>query len=263
MINPMLTVAIQAAKKAGKIVLDGIDHLNQMEIIGKNSNEFVTQIDKVSEETIIAELQNAYPSHAFLAEESGHISGIAGDQYCWIIDPLDGTRNYMQGYSPFSISIALMKDRELLLGVIFDPTRDEVFTAVKEQGAYLNGHRIHVSPSDDLKTALIGTGFPLEKNAVNMDNYLREFSNIFTHCTDVRRDGCSSLDLAYVACGRLNGFWEFGLRIWHVAAAALIIQEAGGIVTDFQDSDQYLNCGNIIAGNAVIHKMLLELVNKN
>ena len=260
MIDPMLDVAKEAACHAGKIILNGLNRIEQVDIVSKHSNEFVTQIDKISEESIIDHLQKAYPTHAILAEESGSIGGINNDPYCWIIDPLDGTRNFMQGYSPFSVSIALMKDKVLQLGVIFDPTRDEIFTAVREKGAYLNGHRIQVSDSTDMKTALIGTGFPLEKNDTNMENYLREFNNIFTHCTDVRRDGCSSLDLAYVACGRLNGFWESGLCIWHVAAAALLIQEAGGIVTDFQDGGQYLTCGNIVAGNPIMHQKLLAAI---
>lgn len=262
MINPMLNVATEAACEAGKIILKGLGHVDQMTITKKHSNEFVTQIDKISEETIIDRLQNAYPAHGILSEERGHISGENHDEYCWIIDPLDGTRNFMQGYSPFSVSIALLKDKVVQLGVIVDPTRQDIFTAIREQGAYLNGQRIHVSTQTEMKPALIGTGFPLEKNDPNMESYLKQFNNVFIHCTDIRRDGCSSLDLAYVACGRLDGFWESGLRTWHVAAAALMIQEAGGMVTDFQDSDHYLECGNIVAGNMQMHKALLTLINK-
>ena len=261
MINTMLDVAAQAARHAGKIIMDGLNKIEKIDIVSKHSNEFVTQIDRLSEESIIDQLQKAYPSHAILAEETGAIGPVDHDQHCWIIDPLDGTRNFMQGYFPFSVSIALMKNKVLQLGVIFDPTRDDLFTAVRGEGAYLNGHRIHVSESTEMKTALIGTGFPLEKNRANMENYVRQFNHIFPRCTDVRRDGCSSLDLAYVACGRLNGFWESGLRIWHVAAAALMIQEAGGMVTDFQDAEDYLSCGNIVAGNVKMHRQLLQLVN--
>ncbi|MCX7125668.1 MAG: inositol monophosphatase family protein [Gammaproteobacteria bacterium] len=264
MIHPMLTVAITATREASKTILSALTQVDKIEATSKNSNEFVTQVDRVSEEIIIDHIQKSFPQHSILAEESGHINNVENNnEYCWIIDPLDGTRNFMQGYPQFSITIALMRKNVIELGLVYDPFRNDLFTCARGQGAYLNDHRIHVSGAEKMDTALIGTGFPLEKKGNNIDNYLKEFKNVFTHCTDVRRDGSSSLDLAEVACGRLDGCWESNLRIWHMAAAALMIQEAGGIVSDFNDRDDYLQTGNIVAGNPKMHKKLISLINKS
>ncbi|MCX7120174.1 MAG: inositol monophosphatase family protein [Gammaproteobacteria bacterium] len=263
MMHPMLPVAIAAAREASKTILQALNQVDKIEVASKNSNEFVTQVDRISEEIIIDHIQKAYPGHSILAEESGHISSHENNhEYCWIIDPLDGTRNFMQGYPQFSITIALMRHNIIEFGLVYDPFRDDLFTSTRGQGAYLNDHRIYVSKAEKMDTALIGTGFPLEKKGNAVNNYLKEFKNVFTHCTDVRRDGSSSLDLAYVACGRLDGFWESNLRIWHMAAAALMIQEAGGIVSDFNDRDDYLKTGNIVAGNPKMHKELIVLINE-
>ncbi|OGT44540.1 MAG: inositol monophosphatase [Gammaproteobacteria bacterium RIFCSPHIGHO2_12_FULL_38_11] len=260
--HPMLPVAINAAREASKTILRALTQVDKIEVASKNSNEFVTQVDRISEEIIIDHIQKAYPDHGILAEESGRISNPKNNhEYYWVIDPLDGTRNFMQGYPQFSITIALMRNNITELGLVFDPFRNDLFTSARGQGAYLNDQRIHVSHAEKMDTALIGTGFPLEKSGNNINNYLNEFKNVFTHCTDVRRDGSSSLDLAYVACGRLDGFWESNLKIWHMAASALMIQEAGGIVSDFNDGDHYLQTGDIVAGNPKMHKALRHLIN--
>ncbi|OGT44539.1 MAG: inositol monophosphatase [Gammaproteobacteria bacterium RIFCSPHIGHO2_12_FULL_38_11] len=257
--HPMLNIAIQAARQASKIMLRALDQMDKIEITEKNPNDFVTQVDRVSEEIIIETIHKAYPHHAILAEESGHQNN-QNEEYCWVIDPLDGTRNFMQGYPQFSISIALIKKNVVELGLVYDPIRQELFTATRGQGAYLNSRRMRISPAQKMKDALIGTGFPrLDKK--NTKNYLKTFENVFMQCSDIRRAGSAALDLAYVACGRLDGFWESTLKIWDMAAASLMIKESGGIVSDFQGGETYLARGNIAAANPKILRELLPLIN--
>lgn len=258
MMHPMLNIAIQAARQASKIMLRGLDQMEKMQITEKAPNDFVTQVDCVSEEIIMEHILKAYPKHAVLAEESGHTNA-KNNEFCWIIDPLDGTRNFMQGYPQFSISIALLKRNVLELGLVYDPIRQDLFTATRGQGAYLNSRRMRISDTKKINTALIGTGFPCT-NKENIKQYLSVFENVFMHCGDIRRAGSAALDLAYVACGRLDGFWESNLKTWDVAAGSLMIKEAGGMVTDFQQGETYLECGNIVAGNPKVHKALLNLI---
>lgn len=258
MMHPMLNIAIQAARQASKIMLRALDQMDKIEITEKSSNDFVTQVDRVSEEIIIQHIQKAYPHHAILAEESGHLT-TKDDEYCWVIDPLDGTRNFMQGYPQFSISIALLKRNVVELGLVYDPIRQELFTATRGQGAYFNSRRMRISANKKLSSTLIGTGFPY-KNKDSIKTYLNTFEKVFTHCGDIRRAGSAALDLAYVACGRLDGFWESNLQIWDIAAGSLMIKESGGIVTDLQNGDTYLTTGNILAGNPRAHKELLVLM---
>lgn len=258
MMHPMLNIAVNAARQASKLILRYVDQMDKITISQKSLNDYVTQVDKLSEETIIAEIQKAYPKHSILAEESGDTN--AGSDFVWIIDPIDGTRNFMHGFPQFAISIALMKKNSIELGLVYDPIRQELFTATRGQGAYLNSRRIRVSDTKKMPGALIGTGFPFrDKNKNDLKKYLEKLEAVFLACGDIRRAGSAALDLAYVACGRLDGYWESDLKIWDVAAAGLMVKEAGGTITDFQGNDEYLK-GNIVAGNLKIHKELIALV---
>ena len=255
--HPMLNIAIQAARNAAKIIVRYVDRLDSIEVNEKNRNDFVTQVDHLSEQEIIATLQKSYPSHAFLAEESGKITG--NEDFIWIIDPLDGTTNFIHGFPQFAISIALQQRGKLEVAVVYDPLRQELFTAARGEGAQLNHRKIRVSACKKLSDALIGTGFPFKKSDY-FPLYLRTFEAVFPQTAGVRRAGAAALDLAYVAAGRLDGFWEMALKEWDMAAGILLIQEAGGLVGDFQDKDNYLENGNVIAGNPKIYKYLLEIV---
>lgn len=257
MMHPMLNIAIQAARQSSRMIMRYLDQMDKIEVTEKSENDFVTQLDTMSEEIIINEIQKAYPRHAILSEECGR--GKNDHEYCWIIDPIDGTRNVMHGYPQFSISIALTKKNVVELGLVYDPIRQEFFTATRGQGAYLNNRRIRISDTRKISQALIGTGFPF-RNKENIPNYVRTFERVLKECGDIRRAGSAALDLAYVACGRLDGFWESNLQIWDIAAGSLLIKEAGGIVTDLQQRDNYLETGHILAGNLKIHKELATLI---
>ena len=258
MMHPMLNIAVQAARQASRIILRFMEQMDKVEITEKTINDFVTQVDILSEEMIISHIKKAYPDHAILSEEMGYKKGF-NEEYCWVIDPLDGTRNFMHGYPQFSISIAILKNNVPELGLIYDPIRQELFTATRGQGAYVNSRRMRISAAKRMGQTLIGTGFPF-CNKENIKNYLTAFENVFSKCGDIRRAGSAALDLAYVAAGRLDGFWESNLHSWDMAAGALMIKEAGGIVTDFQGGETYLESGKIVAGNAKIHKELIQLI---
>lgn len=253
----MLNIAIRAARSAGNIILRHVDSCHEISADTKGMNDFVTEIDRAAEQSIIDILLKAYPNHAVLAEESGQ----HGDnEYLWIIDPLDGTTNFMHGFPQFAISIALMHKQKLLAGVVFDPLKDELFTAVDGQGAYLNDRRIRVSRHKKLEGALLGTGFPF-KEQNRLDEYIKTFIALFSKTAGIRRAGAASLDLAYVACGRLDGFWEFGLKPWDMAAGVLLINEAGGIVSDLDGSEFDLFKGDIAAGNPACQEALIKNIN--
>lgn len=258
MMHPMLNIAIQAARQSSRIIFRFLDQMDKVEISEKAQNDFVTQVDRMSEETIITQIKKSYPDHAILAEESGHQKGFNED-YCWVIDPIDGTRNFMHGVPHFAISIAVMKKGAVELGLVYDPIRQELFTATRGQGAYLNNRRMRISPAKKFEQTLIGTGFPY-KNKEGIHTYLKTFQTVFANCGDIRRAGSATLDLAYVACGRLDGFWESGLQLWDVAAGALMIKESGGMVTDFKNGEDYLEGGTIVAGNPKVHKELLQII---
>ena len=257
MMHPMLNIAIQAARQASRVIVRFMDQMDRVDITQKSTNDFVTEVDKKSEEIIINEIQKNYPNHAILAEESGRSKST--DEFCWIIDPLDGTRNFMHGFPHFAISIAVMKKNQLEIGLVYDPITQELFTATRGQGAYLNSRRMRVSGVKKMEMALIGTGFPF-KNKDDTKNYLNTFEKVFLNCGDIRRTGSAALDLAYIAAGRLDGFWEAGLQTWDIAAGALMIKEAGGSVTDFAGGETYLEHGNIVAGNTKVHKELLQMI---
>ena len=226
----MLNFAIQTAREAGAILIDKMGRA--LQVSNKGAIDLVTEADVASEKLIIERIKSHYPRHAILAEEAGRVESIGGSsEWKWIIDPLDGTTNYAHGYPCFCVSIALAREDVIEVATIYDPTRDEMFAAERGQGATLNGRRMRVSNVDDLNAAMLCTGFPY--NVRERPNFEREFANFTMAAQAVRRDGSAAIDLAYVACGRFDGFWEDGLNPWDVAAGVLLIKEAGGLVTDF------------------------------
>jgi myo-inositol-1(or 4)-monophosphatase len=255
--HPTLTIAKRAALAAGKILLRHFERLDRLSISSKQRNDFVSDADLESEREIISIVQRIFPDHAILAEESGAQGGDANSE--WIIDPLDGTTNFVHGLPHFSVSIAFRSRNRLEAAVVYDPIRQELFTASRGDGAHLNDRRIRVNPVISLDTALLGTGFPL-RDRRHLPAYLNMFNGLLTQCAEMRRAGSAALDLAYVASGRLDGFWEIGLSPWDVAAGTLLVQEAGGLVSDFAGGYEFLKTGNIVAGNAKIFKALLQSI---
>jgi myo-inositol-1(or 4)-monophosphatase len=256
--HPILNIAVRAARRAGSIInraaLGG-----GLEIRSKRTNDFVTQVDKAAEDAIIAVVRAAYPDHGFLAEESGE-SG-AGAETVWIIDPLDGTTNFIHGFPQYAVSIAVQHRGVLTHAVVYDPVRNELFTTTKGSGAFLNDRRLRVSKCAKLGAALVGTGFPF-KELERMDRYLKQLRRIMSTSSGVRRAGAAALDLAYVACGRLDAFWELGLSPWDMAAGALLVQESGGLVGDLQGEQTWLSSGDIIAGTPKVFPALVDLLKK-
>jgi len=254
-----LETAAEAAQRAGEFISFNRDKLSAADIGLKGAFDFVTRVDKESEKLIIDFIRKKFPRHHFLAEESVH--EIETDDYRWIIDPLDGTTNYIHGFPLSAVSIALQYKREIIVGAILDPFRKELFTAIKGGGAFLDGRRITVSNAFAMGNALIATGFPFKRKEL-IDHYLKLFKSIFLEVSDLRRAGSAALDLAYLACGRFDGFFEVGLSPWDCAAASLMIKEAGGIITNFGGGDDFLSTGNIVAGNAFTHSVMLKKVKK-
>ena len=254
--HPMLNIAIRAARRAGELIVRSLEQRQDLHIDTKGKNDFVSEVDRQAEAAIIEILHKAYPNHAILAEESGAKN--YGNSYRWIIDPLDGTTNFLHGNPQFSVSIALKYKNDLEQAVIYDPLRGELFTASRGQSALLNGRRVRVS-NNTLNNALLGTGFPY-RMPHHLDTYLATFKALFPLVSGMRRAGSAALDLAYVASGRLDGFWEIGLKEWDIAAGTLIVQEAGGLVSDFSGGNDYFNTGNIIVGNPKVHKGILQTI---
>ena len=250
----MLTTAVKAARRAGAIINRAARDVEMLLVTRKRHNDFVTDVDKSAEQAIIEVLQKSYPDHAILAEESG--SKGASD-YLWIIDPLDGTTNFIHGFPQYAVSIGLQHKGLLTQAVVYDPAKNELFTASRGHGAYMNDHRIRVSKRAHMREALIGTGFPFREMG-GLDQYIAMFREVTTKTAGVRRAGAAALDLAYVAAGRLDGFWEIGLSPWDMAAGALLIQEAGGLVGDLEGESGYLESGSIVAGNPKIFAQLLQ-----
>ena len=251
----MLNIAVRAARRAGSIInraaLDGSGY----EVRSKRLNDFVTRVDHAAEEAIIETVRKAYPDHAVLAEESGASAGRA--EYQWIIDPLDGTTNFIHGFPQYCVSIAIRHREAMAHGVIYDPLKNELFTASKGRGAFLNDRRIRVSKCLRLADALVGTGFPF-KEIDRINVYVQQMRSLMAKSAGLRRAGAAALDLAYVACGRLDAFWELGLSPWDMAAGALMIQEAGGLVGDLSGEPGYLESGEIAAATPKIFTALLE-----
>lgn len=252
-----LQVALEAANLAGKIIREKIGSITTEDITRKSISDYVTEVDFDSEKTIIEHIKKYFPHHQIMAEESSNSYKKA--EYLWIIDPLDGTTNFIHGFPIIAISIALMCKGEFIIGVVYDPTRDELFYAEKGKGAFLNNRKIKVSSLTDPSLSLIATGFPF-RNKQYIDSYLKIFRELFYSVSDLRRAGAASIDLAYVACGRVDGFFEFALSPWDIAAGILLIKEAGGVVSDFEGAEEYLKTGNIVAGNPVIHQFLVEKI---
>jgi len=254
--HPMLNIAVKAARRAGSIINRATQNLDLLTVQRKGEHDYVSEVDKMAEQAIVETLLEAYPDHAILAEEGG---AQGESEYVWIIDPLDGTTNFLHGFPQFAVSIGLQHKGVLNQAVIFDPTRNELYTATRGRGAYLNDRRLRVSKQTRLEDALIGTGFPYSDFSF-MEAYMKMFLELMPKTAGLRRPGAASLDLAYVAAGRYDGFWEAGLKRWDMAAGVLLIQESGGLVTDFDGGENYMATGNVIGGNPKIFSQLLQVI---
>ncbi len=252
--QPLLNIAVRAARRAGDLIVRSLPRLDSIQVATKGRNDFVTEIDRAAEAEIITSIRRAHPDHAFLAEESGR-SGES--ENLWIIDPLDGTTNFLHGFPTFAVSIALEQRGRLAHAVVYDPMRQELFTASRGDGALLEGRRIRVSRQPGLEGALIGTGFPYRSNTRWLEAYLQMMRTVMAGAAGIRRPGAAALDLAYVAAGRLDGFWEIGLSPWDTAAGTLLIQEAGGHIGTLTGGE-YKQGGNIIAGNPKVYAAMVE-----
>ena len=250
----MLNTAVKAARRAGNIINRAAQNIDILTVTQKAANDYVSEVDREAEAAIIRVISETYPSHSILAEESG-ASG--NSEYVWIIDPLDGTTNFLHGFPHYAVSIALSHKGVLSQAVIYDPVRNELFTASRGRGAYLNDHRMRVGKRSKLQGSLLGTGFPFKEFSV-IDTYLAMFKDLAQKTSGIRRAGAATLDLAYVAAGRLDGFWEFGLAPWDMAAGSLLITEAGGLVGDFQGNSGFLETGNIVGGNPKLFSQLIQ-----
>ncbi len=254
--NPTTNIAVRAARQAGNVLLRYHSRLDTLKVSEKQPNDFVSEVDRAAEQAIVNTIRKVYPDHGFLAEEGGRHGG--GD-YQWIIDPLDGTTNYLHGLPQFSISIALKYRDQLVTAVVYDPLREELFTADKGNGAYLNDRRIRATNHKGLAGALLGTGFPFRDQRF-LDPYLRMLKAFIRDTAGIRRPGSAALDLAYVAAGRTDGFWELGLESWDFAAGVLLVREAGGIVSDLAGGERHFDTGNIVAGGLRVHKEMLAVI---
>ena len=254
--QPMLNIAVRAARAAGTVIVRHADRLDSLTVNVKQRNDFVSEVDQMAEDEIIKIIRKAFPSHGILAEESGAHDG---DDYQWVIDPLDGTTNFLHGFPQFGVSIAVKHKGRLEHGVVYDPLRQELFTASRGDGAHLNDRRMRVSKQKSLEGALLGTGFPF-KILEHIDPYLGMLKDLFSGTAGIRRAGAACLDLAYVASGRIDGFWEIGLQEWDMAAGVLLIQEAGGLVGDFNGGHNHLKNGNLVAGNPKVFKAILKAI---
>jgi len=251
-----LNIAINAAREAGKIIIRNMARIDSLSIQTKQKNDFVSEVDYQAEQEIIHIIRRAYPQHSILAEESGHREG---DENQWIIDPLDGTINYLHGIPHYCVSIALRHQQRLEIAVIYDPFKDELFCAGRGNGATLNDRKLRVSKLTSFDGALVGTGFPFREHD-NIDPYLATLRELILHTSGIRRTGSAALDLAYVAAGRLDGFWEFGLNTWDIAAGCLLVQEAGGLVGDHHGGSTHLDTGNIVAANPKVFRLMLNAI---
>lgn len=258
--EPMTTIALRAARKAGDLIVRASDELDRVGHQAKGAADFVTEVDIASEQEILYHLQKAYPDHAFHCEESG-LTGSPNAQYTWLIDPLDGTSNFMRGIPHYCVSLACLKDGKLEHAVIVDPVRREEFIASRGRGAQVNGHRVRVSNATELRESLLGTGIPfLGHEQEKLPAYAETMSTLAGQSMGIRRAGAAALDLAYVAAGRLDAFWEIGLKPWDIAAGALLIKEAGGLISDFNGAENYLSSGNVVCGAPKIFKQVLQTV---
>jgi myo-inositol-1(or 4)-monophosphatase len=258
--SPPMNVAVRTALKAGMMAREWYDRRHELEVKNKGKNDLVTTVDLIVEEEILLQLKKAYPRYGVLAEEKG--GKMTTDRPCWIVDPIDGTLNFAHGVPHFAISIALMEGGEIQGGLVLDPMRDELFVAERGRGAYVNDRRIRVTRERGLTGALLATGFP-HRRLERMPAYLKTFEAFSALVADQRRQGSAALDLAYVAAGRYDGFWEMGLSPWDVAAGALLVREAGGIVSDFANEERFMSSGNVVAAHDSIHGAMLETIRQS
>ena len=255
--HPMLTTAVKAARRAGNIINRGARDLDLLKVSSKGPKDFVSEIDHAAEAAIVETLLGAYPSHAILAEEGTAKGENANAEYVWIIDPLDGTTNFLHGFPQYCVSIALEHRGVVTQGVIYDPVRNDLFTATRGRGAFLNDRRIRVSKRQHLRECLIGTGFPFRDGSF-LDTYLAMMREMITHTAGLRHPGAAALDLAYVAAGCYDGFFEVGLNPWDVAAGSLLVLEAGGLIGDLAGEGDYLRGGQVIAANPKIFVQMVQ-----
>lgn len=261
--EPMLTIALKAARKAAELIERSFERVDLITIEEKGRNDFVSEVDRQAEREIIYLLSKSYPDHKFLGEESGQ-SGAAESDYEWIIDPLDGTTNFLNGVPHFAVSIACKYRGQIEHAVIVDPMRREEFTASRGKGATLNGRRLRVTNRRSMDGALIGTGIPFNGYSLeNIDSYLACVKEIAGQTAGIRRQGSAALDLAYVAAGRFDGFWEMNLNLWDIAGGVLLVKEAGGLTSDFKGGNSFLDSGHIVCGTPKVFKPLLQIVGKH
>ena len=259
--HPLLNIATKAARNASKIIMRNFERLDHIQIQDKGMNDFVSEIDRKAEQEIIYVIKESYPKHSILGEESGteHSGSDNHDEYLWIIDPIDGTANYIHGYPRFCISIGIQHKNKMLCGLIYDPVAQEIFTAENGRGAFCNNKRIRVSQQKDLYGSLLGVSFA--HNVTNQKElYLKTLGAIEFRSAGIRRAGSAALDLAYIASGRLDGMWAFNLKPWDISAGTLLITEAGGMVSDFKGENKYFTSGNIVVGNPNVYKELSKVI---
>jgi len=254
--HPMLNIAVKAARRAGNLIHRAANNLDHLTVTKKSHADYVSEVDRAAERTIVDTLLEAYPGHAILAEEGG---AQGQSEYVWIIDPLDGTTNFLHGVPQYAVSIALQHNGVLTQAVIYDPTKNDLFTASRGRGAHLNDKRLRVSKRREIADSLIGTGFPYTRFE-HMDAYMAIFRDLMQQTAGLRRPGAASLDLAWTAAGRYDGFFETGLKPWDIAAGCLLITEAGGIISDLAGAPDFLASGHVCAGNPYIHEQLLKII---
>ncbi len=254
--HPMLTIAVKAARRAGNFINRSARDLDLLTITTKGPKDFVSEVDRAAEAAIVETLLDAYPDHAILAEEGTAKGNNASAENVWIIDPLDGTTNFLHGFPQYCVSIALQHRGQITQGVIYDPVRNDLFTATRGRGAFLNERRIRVSKRDHLRDCLVGTGFPFRDGSY-LDTYLAMMKAMIQQTAGLRRPGAAALDLAYVAAGFYDGFWEVGLNPWDVAAGSLLVQEAGGLIGDLAGDGDFLHGGQVIAANPKVFSQMV------
>ncbi len=255
--HALLNVAVMAAHRGGDTIIRSLPKLDKIRVEQKGRNDYVSEVDRNAERAVIDTIFKHYPDHAIIAEESGE----QGDSdYVWIIDPLDGTTNFLHGFPVFCVSVGLMHKNRLEHGAVYDPMRQELFTASRGQGAQLDGRRIRVSQHNSMERALIGTGFPFRDSNISLSPYLKMLQTVLKNTSGVRRTGAAALDLCYVAAGRLDAFWETGLSKWDLAAGTLIIREAGGIISGMDGSEDFLDTGHVLTGSPKIYSALAKLL---
>lgn len=259
----MVNIALRAARSAGEKIVRASERMDKVKVDEKGRNDFVTDVDRASEQEVVHQLLKAFPDHRILGEESGYI-GNPNSDYLWIIDPLDGTTNFICGIPHYAVSIGCTYKGRLEHAVVYDPIKREEFTASRGRGAYCNGQRLRVTGKMNMDGAIFATGIPFNKPSIDhMEPYLQSLRTLAEQSSGIRRLGVASLDLAYLAAGRFDGFWEMYLKPWDIAAGVLLVKEAGGIISDFQGGDNYMESGHIVGATPKLFKPLLQVVQKN